>query len=81
MTDRTDSPLTLWDHPTLAFLSSQAWHPAGAPLLLAVSGGADSMALFHWARRSAHTAGCRLVVAHVQHGLPGGGDRLLRAGS
>jgi len=40
--------------------------PAGQPLLLAVSGGSDSMALLHAARAELRSP---LAVVHVQHGL------------
>ncbi len=43
--------------------------PDGAPLVLAVSGGPDSMALLHAALRLAPDRGWQLVVAHLDHGL------------
>jgi tRNA(Ile)-lysidine synthase len=39
------------------------------PLVLAVSGGADSMALLHGAASLAPGRGWQLVVAHLDHGL------------
>ena len=45
--------------------------PAGSPVLLAVSGGADSMALLLGAAEKAPEAGWRLVVGHVHHGWRG----------
>lgn len=42
--------------------------PAGAPVLLAVSGGSDSVALLAGARELPELAG-RLAVVHVHHGL------------
>jgi tRNA(Ile)-lysidine synthetase-like protein len=42
--------------------------PADASVLLAVSGGADSLALLHGAAECAGTAGWRLAVGHVHHG-------------
>jgi tRNA(Ile)-lysidine synthase len=44
----------------------------GAPLILAVSGGPDSMALMHVAQIAAPTHGWRLMVAHLDHGLRDG---------
>jgi tRNA(Ile)-lysidine synthase len=41
----------------------------GAPLILAVSGGPDSMALLHVSARAAPRHGWRLIVAHLDHGL------------
>jgi len=43
----------------------------GAPILLAVSGGADSMALLYGAAELAPTTAWRLSVAHVHHGWRG----------
>ena len=43
----------------------------GAPLILAVSGGPDSMALMHLAVVAAPTHGWRPIVAHLDHGLRG----------
>jgi len=45
--------------------------PRGGAILLAVSGGADSMALLHGAADRAPQAGWRLAVAHVHHGWRG----------
>src|SRR5262245_3238780 len=42
--------------------------PPGEAILLAVSGGADSMALLHGAARQASASAWRLAVAHVHHG-------------
>ncbi|MDX2192139.1 MAG: tRNA lysidine(34) synthetase TilS [Gemmatimonadales bacterium] len=39
------------------------------PLLVAVSGGADSLALLHLLRRTRRLHGRALVVAHVDHGI------------
>src|SRR5438105_5801655 len=53
--------------------------PRGAPILLAVSGGADSMALLYGAAELAPETGWRLSVAHVHHGWRGrDADRDLR---
>lgn len=45
--------------------------PRGASILLAVSGGADSLALLHGAAELAPTTGWTLAVAHVHHGWRG----------
>jgi tRNA(Ile)-lysidine synthase len=45
--------------------------PAGSPYVLAVSGGADSMALM----ALAHRAGLEAQVVHVDHGLRPGSDK------
>jgi tRNA(Ile)-lysidine synthase len=44
----------------------------GAPIVLAVSGGPDSMALMHLATVTAPTHDWRLTVAHLDHGLRDG---------
>lgn len=43
--------------------------PAGIPIVLAVSGGPDSMALLHGAAALAADRRWQLVVAHLDHGL------------
>jgi tRNA(Ile)-lysidine synthase len=43
--------------------------PGDVPLVLAVSGGPDSMALLHGAAALAPSRGWSLVVAHLDHGL------------
>jgi tRNA(Ile)-lysidine synthase len=43
--------------------------PDGIPLVLAVSGGPDSMALLHAAAAQPPERGWQLVVAHLDHGL------------
>ncbi len=45
--------------------------PDGAAVLIALSGGADSMALLHAMRALAPAHGWRLAAAHVNHGLRG----------
>jgi tRNA(Ile)-lysidine synthase len=45
--------------------------PPGGSHLLAVSGGADSMALLHGAAQTADETGWRLSVGHVHHGWRG----------
>lgn len=61
-------------HPIQAALrraSESDLMPAGASLLLAVSGGADSLALLHAAAEEAPAARWRPAVAHVHHGWRG----------
>ena len=60
--------------PVLAVLTRAAdsdLAPSGAPILLAVSGGADSMALLYGCAEIAPETGWVLSVAHVHHGLRG----------
>src|SRR5262249_3957309 len=45
--------------------------PPGGAILLAVSGGADSMALLYGAAEGAPSQGLRLSVGHVHHGWRG----------
>lgn len=45
--------------------------PSGSPVLLAVSGGPDSMALLSGCLECARETGWRLSVGHVHHGLRG----------
>jgi tRNA(Ile)-lysidine synthase len=41
------------------------------PVVVAVSGGADSMALMHLLARAERGSGARIVVAHLDHGMRG----------
>ena len=52
----------------LANSAEKGLMPQGASILLAVSGGADSMALLYATADLAPTTGWRLSVAHVHHG-------------
>jgi tRNA(Ile)-lysidine synthetase-like protein len=45
--------------------------PPGAAILVAVSGGADSLALLYGCLEAARRTGWRLAVGHVHHGLRG----------
>jgi tRNA(Ile)-lysidine synthetase-like protein len=63
----------------LAEAADKGLLPRGASVLLAVSGGADSMALLYGAAELGPTTGWRLSVAHVHHGWRGReADRDLR---
>jgi tRNA(Ile)-lysidine synthetase-like protein len=55
----------------LANAASFGLMPAGATVLLAISGGADSMALLYGASELVPRFRWRLVVGHVHHGLRG----------
>ena len=61
----TRSPLASW----LADGAARTGIPDGVPLVLAVSGGPDSVALLHGAVQLAPDRGWQLVVAHLDHGL------------
>ncbi len=45
--------------------------PPGCPVVVGLSGGADSIALTHFLLRYAARAGISVVAAHVNHGLRG----------
>lgn len=45
--------------------------PPGATVLLAVSGGRDSMTLLHWCAAHAQAWGVKLAVGHYHHGMRG----------
>jgi tRNA(Ile)-lysidine synthetase-like protein len=65
-----------WEARTFGFLESMGFRPHGASIVLAVSGGADSMALLEfWRRAGAPRFGCRLHAVHVHHGLRAAADR------
>lgn len=57
--------------PLAKVLDERALLPKGAGLLLAVSGGLDSVVLLHLFRRLARARDYRLAVGHVNHGLRG----------
>src|ERR1700693_3671307 len=63
-----------WMDPVISALdraAETALVPAGQTVLLAVSGGADSMALLCGAAEAASAHGWRLAVGHVHHGWRG----------
>ncbi len=63
-------------HVALVGAAETGLIPAGSAVLLAVSGGADSMALLYGAVEAANETGWRLSVGHVHHGWrPKEGDR------
>ncbi len=55
----------------LAFVRSHALIHAGAPVVVAVSGGPDSLALLHALAGLRSELGCELHIAHLDHGLRG----------
>jgi tRNA(Ile)-lysidine synthase len=60
---------------TQQFLRKTGFDRVGVHFLLAVSGGADSIALFHVFLGLARRRGYRLTVAHLDHGLRGAAGR------
>lgn len=54
-----------------ALVRDYSLFPAGSTVLLAVSGGRDSMALLHWAYTHAEEFGIGLAVGHYHHGMRG----------
>lgn len=54
-----------------AFLARQAMLRQGDTVIVALSGGADSMALFHFLFLESRRLSLRLLAAHVNHGLRG----------
>ena len=62
--------IAAWSSRTFGFLAAMDFAPEGQTLLLGVSGGADSVALLDfWVRLGAPRFGCRVLAAHVNHGL------------
>ena len=56
-----------------AFVRARELFPKAGRVIVAVSGGADSMALLAFALRRAGDWGCTVEAAHVNHGLRGAG--------
>ena len=59
----------------IEFIDKYDMLPAGALVLCAVSGGADSMCLLHWLRLFSGERGFALACAHFDHGLRGAESR------
>lgn len=55
----------------LALAGEYAMFPQGSTVLLAASGGRDSMALLHWMGQNAGRWGVSLAVGHYHHGMRG----------
>jgi tRNA(Ile)-lysidine synthase len=55
----------------IEFVDKYGMLPAGARVLCAVSGGADSMCLLHWLRSFSAERGLFVACAHYNHGLRG----------
>lgn len=71
----TDILAREWEARTFAFLEAMSFRPEGGTMVLAVSGGADSMALLEfWSRAGAPRFRCRLHAVHIHHGLRAGAD-------
>ncbi len=66
---RSKPPLGLPQAEALA--REYGMFPKGGTVLLAVSGGRDSMTLLHWAWTQAETFGVSLAVGHYHHGMRG----------
>jgi len=72
--DRVGTAYHEWMDPVISALdraAETALVPPGQTVLLAVSGGADSMALLYGAAEAAPAHGWRLAVGHVHHGWRG----------
>lgn len=62
--------MTVWNKIT-AFIKEKNLFPEKAALLLAVSGGPDSVAMLDYFARNAKKRNLRLAIAHVNHNLRG----------
>lgn len=61
--------LDAWDARIRQTITRERLLTPGETVLVAVSGGIDSVALLNWLMRWQGTLGVRLVVGHVHHGL------------
>ena len=71
ITSKRKQPLTL-EQRVQGFIREQYLVPSRPPLLIAVSGGPDSVCLFHILVRLREELDIRLHVAHLNHQLRGG---------
>ncbi len=59
-----------WEEKSLAFFRAQNWQPFQEPILIAISGGADSTALLHfWMQAAEPVFKGPVALAHIHHGL------------
>lgn len=70
-TESITQPAQRLEERVCAFVRAGELFPPGGRVIVAVSGGADSMALLAFALRRAGDRGCAVEAAHVNHGLRG----------
>ncbi|MBF0432077.1 MAG: tRNA lysidine(34) synthetase TilS [Fibrobacteria bacterium] len=59
-----------WDSHALSYLKKKQFQPFNKTLLVAVSGGMDSISLLHfWHTTGRKTFACRILAVHIDHGL------------